>query len=238
MKKVVALFRNFRPIKLLTVFLAGLVLFFTQACNSVAATTPTAPRQTIGEQQSAPPNSEVYVPKGSKALSPVEGGMNNFSDVDPRVQGANVKAKSEALKQNAEQNVIDETSNVGENTRRILDKKGDNVEQIGKNLQQNAQETAEKARSSATDFARGTKKGVENIQENTSNAAEGTAKSAKRAAEDTKLNAQRTAGNAGEAVNRTVRDANSNAAQTGQQAAENTGNFFEKVGSAIKDAVD
>lgn len=245
MKKVVAFLKNIRPMKLLTVFLAGVFLFFTQACNSVTATTPnqaapgqTVPRQTIGEGQSARPNSEVYVPKGDNILSPNEGGMNNFSDVDPRRQGAEVKAKSEALKQNAEQNLIDQTSNVGENTRRILDKKGDNVEQVGKNLQQNAQETADKAKSSATDFARGTSKGVENIKDNTSDAAKGAARNAQGAVEDTKFNAQRTADNAGEAVNKTLRDANTNVVEKGKQAAENSQNILDKVGSAIKDAVD
>ncbi|WP_017319208.1 hypothetical protein [Mastigocladopsis repens] len=251
MKKVVTFLKNIRPFKLLTTFLAGMILFFTQACNSVTATTPsqtaprqTVPRQIIGEEQSAPPNSEVYVPKGTNVLSPVEGGMNNFSDVDPRDQGANVKAKAEALKQNAEQNVIDETSNIGENTRRILDKKGENVEDLGKNLQQNAQETADKAGSSATDFARGAKKGIENIQENTSNAAKGLVKNAQGAAEDAKDNAQSTAENAGNAVNRTVKEATNekgkerdkvsagdtatNLAQTGQGAIENAGDFVQK----------
>lgn len=243
MKKVVALLKNIRPLKLLTVFLAGVFLFVTQACNSgnsVGATTPsqTVPRQIIGEEQHAAPNSEVYVPKGSNILSPNEGGMNNFSDVDPRRQGASVKAKAEALKQNAEQNVIDETSNIGENTRRILDKKGDNVDQIGKNLQQNAQETADKAKSSATDFARGTSKGIENIKDNTSDAAKGAARNAQGTAEDAKFNAQRSADKAGQAVNKSLRDANTNAAEKGKEAAENSGNFLEKVGSAIKDAVD
>lgn len=245
MKKVVAFLKNIRPLKLLTVFLAGVFLFFTQACNSVTATTPnqaaprqTIPRQTTGEEQLARPNSEVYVPKGDNILSPNEGGMNNFSDVDPRRQGAEVKAKAEALKQNAEQNVIDETANIGETTRRILDKKGDNVEQIGKNLQQNAQETTEKAKSSATDFARGTSKGVENIKDNTSDAAKGVARNAQGAVEDTKFNAQRTADKAGEAVNKTLKDANTNAVEKGKQAAENSQNILDKVGSAIKDAVD
>ncbi len=245
MKKVVALLKNIRPLKLLTVFLAGVFLFFTQACNSVDATTPsqtaprqTVPRQTIGEEQHAAPNSELYVPKGENILSPNEGGMNNFSDVDPRRKGADVKAKAEALKQNAEQNVIDETANIGETSRRILDKKGENVEQIGGNLQKNAQETAEKAKSSATDFVRGTSKGIENIKDNTSDAAKGAARNAQGAAEDTKFNAQRTADKAGEAVNTTLKDANTNAAEKGKQAAEDSGNFLEKVGSAIKDAVD
>jgi len=244
-KKAIALLKNIRPLKVLTAFMAGMILFFTQACNSVAATTPsqtapgqTVPRQTIGEEQHARPNSEVYVPKGTNILSPNEGGMNNFSDVDPRRQGGEVKAKAEALKQNAEQNVIDETANIGETTRRILDKKGDNVEQIGKNLQQNAQETADKAKSSATDFARGTSKGIENIKDNTSDAAKGAARNAQGAADDAKFNAQRTASKAGEAANTTLRDANTNVGEKGKQAAENSGNFLEKVGSAIKDAVD
>ncbi|ARV62480.1 hypothetical protein BZZ01_31070 [Nostocales cyanobacterium HT-58-2] len=215
MKKVFALLKNVRPIKLFTAFVAGMILFFTQACNSVAAT---APRQTVGEQ-SAPPNSEIYVPKGTNVLSPNEGGANNFSDVDPRTRGANVKARSEALKDNAEQHLQYRSGNVGENARRVLEDRGD----IGKSLQERAGDIKEKTQSSAEDFARGTRKGIENIQENTSDAARNLTRNAQSAAEDTKFNAQRTADKAGSNVNQVARSAQRN---------------LEKAGNAIKDAVD
>jgi gas vesicle protein len=199
MKKVISWVKNLRPLKMLTILLAGTFLFFSQACGSVAATTPRA----------AGPNSQMYVPKGTETKNPPEGGMNNFSDVDRRARDteAAARARAEALKENAEQNVIDETSTVGENTRRILDKKGENVQDLGENLKQNAQSTARKAQSSAEDFGEGTKKGLQNIQQNTADAAAGAAKNVKRSAEDAATNAQRAAEDTGTAVNRTFQDA-------------------------------
>jgi hypothetical protein len=227
-KKVVALLKNLRPLKLLTAFVAGMILFFTQACNSVAATTP---RQTVGEQ-SASPNSETYVPKGTNAFSSQEGGMNNFSDIDPRTNEAKTRAEAEALKENAEQNIQNSSSNVGENVRRVFEDRGE----VGRNLQGRAGDIQEKAQGSAEDFAQRARRGIENIKGNTSDAAQGGVRNLQRSAEDTKISAQRTAEDAGNAVNRTLRDANTSATQKGQEAAENTGNLFEKAGSAIKDA--
>ncbi|MGH8000461.1 MAG: DUF6658 family protein [Brasilonema sp.] len=241
MKKVIALLKNIRPIKLLTVVAAGMILFFTQACSSVAATTP---RQTVGEQ-SARPNSETYVPKGTNALSPNEGGMNNFSDVDPRTRGANFKAKAEALKENAEQNLQNSSSNPAENVRRVFENRGE----VGRNIQEDTGNITEKAQGTAEDFVQGTKRGIENIKGNTSDASGAVARNAQDAAEDARINAQRTAEDAkisaqrtaedvGYAANRTLKDANTTAAQKGQEAAENTGNLLEKAGNAIKDAVN
>ena len=175
MKKVIALLKNIRPIKLLTVVAAGMILFFTQACSSVAATTP---RQTVGEQ-SAPPNSETYVPKGTNVLSPNEGGMNNFSDVDPRTNKAKVKAQAEALKENAEQNIQNSSSNPAENIRRVVEDRGE----IGRNLQEGAENIKDKAQGTAEDLVQGTKQGIENIKANTSDAAQGAVNNVQRSAE-------------------------------------------------------
>lgn len=241
MNKVVIWLKSLRPLKMLAVFVAGMFLVFTQACTQATATKPeptrTTPPHIVGPQ-SAEPNSEVYVPKGDKPLNTYEGGMNNFSDLDPRGQGADVKAKSEALKQNAEQNVIDQTSNLGENTRRILEKKGENAEDFGKNVQRSVEKTADKAQGTAEDFAKGTKQGLENIQDNTKDAAKGAAKNVQGAAEGVKIDAQRKADNAGDAVERTVREAGDNAntsvrdtgnnlIEKAQQAVENAGNFVQ-----------
>ncbi|MEC4815327.1 MAG: hypothetical protein SAK29_18925 [Scytonema sp. PMC 1069.18] len=204
MRRVVAMLKNLRPLKTLTTLFAGFILFFTQACNgSIAAQ---APRQTVGEQN-ARPNAEVYVPKGDRQLSPVEGGMNNFSDVDPRTQNANVRAKAEALKENAEQNINSQSSDLGDITRRILNRKDENIGDLGNNVQYGAQKTADEVQGNAADFVEGTKRGIRNIQENASDTASDLGKNAKRAAEDVTRNAQRTAEDAGDAVNRTFRQA-------------------------------
>lgn len=198
MSKVIAWVKNIRPIKILTVFCVGMLLIVTQACGSVTAGEPKAGA-----------NSELSVPKGDKVLNPYEGGMNNFSDTDPRSKEAKteVKAKAEALKQNAEQNVIDQTGDVGENTRRILDKKGENAADFGKNLQQNAEGTKDKTDDSTDNFAKGVQRGIENIKDNTKNAVDDLTKGAKGATDDAKTNVQRTAQDATDAVKRTAREA-------------------------------
>lgn len=230
MKKVIALLKNIRPIKLLSVVAAGMILFFTQACSSVAATTP---RQTVGEQ-SAPPNSETYVPKGSNATSSYQGGMNNFSDVDPRTDESKIKAQAEALKENAERNLLNSSSNPAENIRRVFEDRAE----LGRNLQEGTENIKEKAQGTAEDLVQGTKQGIENIKENTSDAAQGTAKTIQRSAEDAKISAERAAEDAGNAVSTSLKDAKTTVAQKGQEAAENTENLLENAGDAIKDAVN
>ncbi|WP_211178420.1 hypothetical protein [Brasilonema octagenarum] len=230
MKKIVALFKNIRPIKLITVFVAGMILFITQACSSVAATSP---RQTVGEQ-SAPPNSETYVPKGANVNSGYEGGMNNFSDLDPRTSDGKFKAEAEALKENAEQNIQNSSSNAAENIRRV----GEDTGKVGRNIQKETGKITEKLQSEAENFAEGTKRGIENIKENTSDAAQGTAKTVQRSAENTKISAQRAAEDAGNAVDKKLTDAKTTADEKTQEAAQNTGNILEKAGNAIKDAVN
>ncbi len=172
MSKVIAWVKNIRPIKILTVLCMGVLLIVTQACGAVNAGEPKAGA-----------NSEIAVPKGDKVLNPYEGGMNNFSDTDPRSK--DVKAKAEALKQNAEQNLIDKTSSVN-------------------NLQQSAEDAKDKIGNSAEDFAKGVQRGVENIKDNTQDAAEDLTKGAQRAADYAKTNVQRTAQDAGDAINRAV----------------------------------
>lgn len=245
MKKVISWVKNIRPVKLITTCLAVFILFFTQACggNSTTATAPKSTsefdpaRQTVGIQK-ARPNAEVYAPKGEGTLSPVEGGMNNFSDVDPRTQGVDVKAKADALRENAERNVIDETANIGETTRRILDKKGENVQDLGKNLQRNAEFTKDRAQDTAEDLVEGTKKGLGNIKENTKDAANGATSNAQGAVEDAKLSAKSVVRDANANVS-DVKDAGKNFFQTKiDEATRSAQRNLDKASSAVKDAVD
>ncbi|MBF2014396.1 MAG: hypothetical protein IGS23_04100 [Rivularia sp. T60_A2020_040] len=190
MKKVFAAIRKIQIKQIFTAFVLGTLLFITQACSSVDAKSPD---------------------------STYRGGMNQYSDVDPRSKGAEAAAKLKAkgLRDNAEVN--------------LRNKKGENLEDFGKNVKEGTGYAIDKAQDSAEDFAEGTKRGIENIKENTSDAfgkltnnAQEAAKDAKfstqRAAEDAKINAQRAATDAklgtqraaedaGNAVQRTIRDA-------------------------------
>lgn len=193
MNKVFSALRKIQIKQILTAFVLGTLLFVTQACSSVDAKSPD---------------------------STYRGGMNQYSDVDPRSKGAEAAAKMKAkgLRDNAEVNEIDQTGSLSGNTRRTLDKKGENLEDLGKNVKESAGYATDKTQESAEDFAKGTKRGIENIKENTSDAfgrltnnagdaAEDAKLSTKRAARDAKLGTQRAAEDAGNAVQRTLRDA-------------------------------
>ncbi len=161
-------FKNLRIGKVITVFLSALILFVTTACGSTGVMAKTA-------DQVRP-----EVPAEAQT-SRFKSGMNDFSDVDPRKDTSEANAKAKALIDNAERNVIDQSGDVGDNTKRILDKKGENARDLGKNLDRSTDKAQDKAKGTLEDFAQGTKKGTENIKENTGNAVEG----AKQAAPDT-----------------------------------------------------
>lgn len=164
MKKVIAWLKSLRPAKVLTAFVASIFLLLTQACNNPGiAAQPSQP----GSQ---PPNTERYDPTKSYNLNSPRGGMNNFSDVDPRA-GADERAaemRGKALRDNAQRNVdekgIDSPGQYVENYRQGTPF-GQRVKNLGEDIGSSAQELGE-------GVAKGTKRGMENIKENTQNAAE------------------------------------------------------------------
>jgi hypothetical protein len=173
MNKVIAWIQKINLRQILTVFMAGILLFFTQACTGANAVSP---RQS--SQPAVRPNAEVYVPKGENILNPPEGGMNNFTDVDPRSKEAASQAKTQAefLKENAAQKqATKQTSNPAEAVGRV----GADAGKLGKNIQQKAADLGEKVQETAEDFSGATQKetaedfsgatqrGIENIKENT-----------------------------------------------------------------------
>ena len=107
MKRVINWLKNNRPVKVLTVFLAGIFLIVTQACicsrSSSTATTASAQPQSSGAQ----PYAKRYDPTKSYDLNTPEGGMNNFSDVDPRAKADEQAAsdRGDALAKNAQRNI-------------------------------------------------------------------------------------------------------------------------------------
>lgn len=210
MNKLIAAIKKIRLGQFLTAFMVGILLFVSTACSLVQAK-DAEPGAVKGERQEVPSggyavpgkakNPRVEVPGGT-ATSPdssvrntFQGGrttMNEFSDVDPRAEGLQEAAakKAEALKENAERNVIDQTSTVGENTKRILDKKGENAEDFGKNVKRSAESAVDKAQGTAEDFSIGTKRGTENIKDNTFDATKGVNRSASEATDAVKDSAK------------------------------------------------
>jgi hypothetical protein len=197
MKKVIAWFKNIRPARVLTAFVASIFLMLTQACNNpgIAAQPP--------QPGSQPPNAERYDPTKSYDLNSPKGGMNNFNDVDYRAEGDQraAEARSKALRDNAQKNIdqkgVDSVDQYVENYRQGTPL-GERVKNLGEDIGSSAQELGE-------GFAKGAKRGVENIKGNTQNATEGVGKNVQRAGEDVKTNVQRSAADAADAVKGTLR---------------------------------
>ncbi|MBD2727465.1 hypothetical protein H6G96_14285 [Nostoc sp. FACHB-892] len=196
MKKAMNWLKSIRPLKVLTVLFAGIFLFLTQACaDPGVAKEPT---------QAESPYLERYDPTKDYPLSSPAGGMNNFSDVDPR-GGAGEKAandRSDALAKNSQKNIeqkgIDSPEQYGRNYKQGTPF-GERVKNLGEDIGSSANELGE-------GVAKGTQRGIENLKGNTQNAAEGLKKNAQSGAEDAGKNIQRTAEDAGSAVKKAARD--------------------------------
>ncbi|MGM3308727.1 hypothetical protein ACSQ6I_22585 [Anabaena sp. WFMT] len=199
MNRVINWLQNLRPFKVLTIFLAGALLLLTQACNR--PTIAGQPPQPAGQ----PPNVQRYDPTKDYPISRYQGGMNNFSDVDPRARDAEKAARIRAdeLIENAQRNIenkgIDSKEQYVRNYRQ-----GTPLGERVKNLGEDVGGSAEELREGVT---KGTKRGFENVQENVGNAAKDLTKNVQRGTEDVGKNIQRRAEDTGEAINRTVREA-------------------------------
>jgi hypothetical protein len=196
MKKAMNWLKSIRPLKILTVFLAGMFIFLIQACGDrgIAKEPP----------QAESPYLERYDPTKDYPLSSPAGGMNNFSDVDPRAKLDEKAAndRGDALAKNAQKNIdqkgIDSPDQYGQNYKQGTPF-GERVKNLGEDIGSSANELGE-------GVAKGTKRGIENLKGNTQNAAEDVTKNVQRGAEDAGKNVRRTAEDAGNAVKRTARD--------------------------------
>ncbi|MEH2323395.1 MAG: hypothetical protein V7K32_07445 [Nostoc sp.] len=194
MKKAMNWLKSIRPLKVLTVFLAGTFLFVTQACSSPGiATEPPQPES---------PYIQRYDSTKDYPLSSPAGGMNNFSDVDPRAKldekAANDRA--DALAKNSQKNIdqkgIDSPEQYGQNYKQGTSL-GERVKNLGEDIGSSANELGE-------GVVKGTQRGIENLKGNTQNATEGVTKNVQRGAEDAGKNVKRTAEDASNAVKKAV----------------------------------
>jgi cytochrome c556 len=141
-------FKSFYKAVLSLVAIALLVT--TTACNSSKAVAKT-------NLDNPPPGkiTELYKP-----ITPEVGGMNNYSDIDPRVDTSKVDAKAKQLINKAK-NLERKDTNPLEQIKQEFDKKGiqERVEDAAESVGRSAEETA-------AGISKGTRKGVANIKEN------------------------------------------------------------------------
>ncbi len=153
MKKVMTWLKSIRLDRILTVFLAGILLFVSTACGSTKVLAKTA--------------DEVREEVPSRAITNTyKGGMNDYSDVDPRRDTSEAKAKAKALIENAQRNIneksVDSPDQYAKNYRSGTPL-GERVRRIGEDVGESAQEVAGGA-------SKGVQNGVQNIKENAQNA--------------------------------------------------------------------
>lgn len=160
MTRIIAWFKSIRLSKVITVFLAGILLFVSTACNgAVQAKSP--------DNMGKPTADQIRREVPSRALtSPYEGGMNDYSDVDPRKGVSDTQSKARDLVENAQGN---------------LEKRADSPEQYRRNYQQGTplgervrrlgEDASESAEDVTKGVSKGTQRGVENLKENTQDAA-------------------------------------------------------------------
>jgi flagellar biosynthesis/type III secretory pathway protein FliH len=198
MKSIISWLQNFRPIRIFMVFVAGIFLLLVQACDRGIAALPPQPIE-------QPPNAQRYDPTKDYPISPFQGGMNNFSDVDPRAKAVErtARERADALVRNAERNITEKGVTSPEELIRNY-QEGAPFQERTRKLGENVGRSTEEVQEGVTE---GTKRGTENLQENIGNAAQDFTKSLQRGAEDTGKNVQHTAEDAAAAVNRTLREA-------------------------------
>jgi ElaB/YqjD/DUF883 family membrane-anchored ribosome-binding protein len=141
-------------------FLAVILLVTTTACNGTNMAENTAnpvpdTNPTTGKVTS------LYKP-----LTPPAGGMNNYSDVDPRMDTSKADAKTDRLIKKTD-DLVKKDTNPFKQIRKEFDDKGvpERAANIVKDVNRSAKETAD-------GVAKGTERGFGNLKENTKSFAE------------------------------------------------------------------
>jgi hypothetical protein len=147
-------------LKSLFKFVTGLFAVILLVANTGCNDAKMAGRIAEPEPNSAiPPTGKVT--DLYKPIAPPEGGMNNYSDVDPRVDTSKSDAKADRLidKADAQQN---KNTNPFKQLKKEFDDKGlpERVGEFSKDLSKSTQEKADR-------FAKGTEKGFGNLKKNT-----------------------------------------------------------------------
>jgi hypothetical protein len=149
MKKVITWLKTIRVDRILTVFLAGVLLFVSTACGTTKVLAKTA--------------DEVRKEVPSRAITNTyQGGMNNYEDVDARRNTSEAKAKAKGLIENAQQNIDEKSVDSREQyvkNYRSGTPLGERVKRLGEDIGESAEELAEGA-------SKGTQNGLQNIKEN------------------------------------------------------------------------
>lgn len=182
MQNLFSTIKSLNIFRVLTVFLAGVILFVSTACSSGGL-------QAKGLNLSNNPRPEV---PDSAITNSYEGGMNDFSDVDPRFDTSRADAEAKDLVNRAKHNLQKSVDSPEQYTRNYKSGTplGERVENLGEDISESTKELTK-------GFTKGTERGIENIKSNTQDAADDVADSA----ENTKDKAGYAAKDAKDSIN-------------------------------------
>jgi len=250
MKKLIASLKRMPLRQILTVFLAGIALLVNTACSQPKA------QAYDDTMKGLPGRVEPEVSESARIKPTPRKQMNAYSDVDPRVRTTGAEEKAQELVENAERNVIDQTADVGTNTRRILDKKGENLDQSTYNRERDLNTTGDRARGTLNE-AKGTAgkfgENLESVAGKTTGNAQDTVKGAQRSASATAERAQakaseaasntrqatrNTADQATSTVKGTTEHARARTAEAAEDTQEASGNILDRVTKSVKRAAE
>jgi hypothetical protein len=173
MKKLVSLLKSLQVPKILISGLAILFLVFNTACSQTnvsamdsdprvlpATTSPSSPSRKDVDAAPAGQITELY-----DTIQPKIGGMNNYSDVDPRQDTSEAKTKARQLSQNARRQQAEGANNPREaidEVKKELDKKS-----IGERAQDFSKNVSSSTRQKTEELSQATQKGMKNLGDNT-----------------------------------------------------------------------
>jgi hypothetical protein len=190
MNKLNNVIKSIKLGRVLGVFLAGCLLVLTTACKppSPQVTGMGAYNENRGQQ------TELYDPIQEK-----KGGMNQYSDTDPRLKARGVEAEARKLTERARQNLQNRADNPQEFVENYRQGAplGERVKNITENVGESAKETLE-------DVSKGTQRGMRSVRENTQDTAKETTKAAERAADRASRFTQDRARDASKATQRAI----------------------------------
>ena len=167
--------------KILISFLAIAFLFVTTACNSAElsadedGSSPTrgggktevnVPNPTKGEQNAQATKTKGLKQEGQitelyKPITPAEGGMNTYSDVDPRRNTAKADSKAARNIENANSQLKPDNNPI-EEVKKELDKKG-----VKERVDELSSDVSRKAQNRVSEVSKTAQKGLNNLQDNT-----------------------------------------------------------------------
>jgi hypothetical protein len=171
--------------RLVASFFAIFFLVVNTACSSSA----------VSDQVTQPNPDNLTSGKSTNLYDPLttpKGGMNNYSDVDPRVDTSRSDAKAKRLINKASSN---KPANPIKEVRKELDKKGpqERVEDLSKNLSRSAQENFDQVSETAQKDFGNLQKNVKSFKSDVKSAANDMGKNVQDKTDDIKNTAQKTA---------------------------------------------